>query len=625
MKLNLAVNKLEALKENIKKGIELAEEYYSTVREPVYIEAYNRYYANEEYQSKFGDLAKKSSVVFRDIMNKIEWAMPSIIRLIAGQTDIIGIQGRTAEDDYSAEILKKLINWQLQRENNGFLVFYKFAKDLLKYSYSVIKVRWEREFEEKEFEFYISDDKVNILNNGSESEKLAVLEEFLTRKRDKVFLRRVVEIKTLNIEFDENERLYKAKVKVKRLKSNKPVLENLLPWEFLYVPDSRDIDNVSFVAHKKRVKADYLLRKAKDNFFNKESVKTALESSDIDISNLERLTIMNEQQDYIYSNDENLKEVELYEIYTKMDINGDGLLEDVIVWLAGDEILRIEENITSRHCFFGASAVIESEKLEGTSFNDLIGIYQDIKTALWKQLIINIAKNNEPITFIDPSVVDVEALADGEQYIATDLQGRNIKEFIQFEPTTPLSPHILPALEILNSEEENSTGITRYNQGLDAKTLNKTATGISMIMQAANQRLELIVRIISEVALRPLFRYLVLLNQLYMDTETVVRLTNEALVVRPDDLFGEFDFVVDTSVGLGTKETQMSAMQIVGQFYPQFIKFFQIFIQYPGFYEKFRNYYKKQLELIGIKAIDEYLPTVSEIKQLQQIQGVQNV
>jgi len=143
-----------------------------------------------------------------------------------------------------------------------------------------------------------------------------------------------------------------------------------------------------------------------------------------------------------------------------------------------------------------------------------------------------------------------------------------------------------------------------------------------MIMQAANQRLELIVRIISEVALRPLFRHLVELNQKYIDQETVIRLTNEYLTIRPDDLVGEFDFVVDTAVGLGTKEMQMQAMQIVGQFYPQFVQMLQVFMQYPNLYEKFRNYYKKQLELIGIKAIDEYLPTVEEVQQIIQEQIV---
>ncbi len=617
--LKISNDKLEQIKANVLAGIETAEKYYKEEREPSYLESYNRYYANKEYQAKFDDLSEKSKIVIRDIMNKIEWAMPSIMRLLTGTTDIVGIQGRTEEDDQPAKILKDLINWQIQRKNEGFLIFYRFVKDVLKYRFAVLKVRWERDVDENIEEIYVSSDVYQqlITNHSPEMLNQAVAQALSVSRQKQILLRQLRNIELLDTSFDEEKGLYKLKVKLTRLKSNQPVIENLLPWEFLYVPDAKSIQDVSFIAHKKRVKADYLLKKEKQGFFS--NVKKALENAEVDVSELEEKVNFQEKLEYsTYSNDENLKDVDLYECYTKADIDGDGLLEDIIVWMAGGEILRIEENYTGRHPFFGASAVLESEKIEGTSLNDLIGIYQDIKTAFWKQLAINIAKNNDPITFYDPAVVDTDAISEGQKYIPVDLNNKSIKEAIQFEPTTPLSPHILPALEMITAEEENSTGITRYNQGLDAKTLNKTATGISMIMQAANQRLELIVRIISEVALRPLFRYLVELNQKYIDQETVIRLKNSYLTIRPDDLVGEFDFVVDTAIGLGTKEMQMQAMQIVGQFYPQFVQMLQVFMQYPDLYEKFRNYYKKQLELIGIKAVDEYLPTVEELQQMAQ-------
>jgi len=615
----LSNEKLEQIKANVLSGIETAEKYYKEEREPSYLESYNRYYANQEYQAKFEDLSEKSKIVIRDIMNKIEWAMPSIMRLLTGATDIVGIQGRTEEDEQSAKVLKDLINWQIQRENEGFLIFYRFSKDVLKYRFAVLKVRWERDVDENIEEIYVSSDVYQQLltNQFPEILNQTVAQALSVNRQKQILLRQLRNIELLENTFDEEKGLHKLKVKLTRLKSNKPVMENLLPWEFLYVPDGKTIQDLSFVAHKKRVKADYLLKKEKQGFFN--NVKKALENADVDITELEEKVNFHENLEYsTYSSDDNLKDVDLYECYTKADIDEDGLLEDIIVWIVGGEILRIEENYTGRHPFFGASAVLESEKIEGTSLNDLIGIYQDIKTAFWKQLAINIAKNNDPITFYDPTVVDTDAISEGQKYIPVDLNGKSIKEAIQFEPTTPLSPHILPALEMITAEEENSTGITRYNQGLDGKSLNKTATGISMIMQAANQRLELIVRIISEVALRPLFRHLVELNQKYIDQETVIRLTNKYLTIRPDDLVGEFDFVVDTSIGLGTKEMQMQAMQIVGQFYPQFVQMLQAFMQYPNLYEKFRNYYKKQLELIGIKAVDEYLPTVEEVQQITQ-------
>jgi hypothetical protein len=38
-----------------------------------------------------------------------------------------------------------------------------------------------------------------------------------------------------------------------------------------------------------------------------------------------------------------------------------------------------------------------------------------------------------------------------------------------------------PMIEYMDSVKENRTGFTRYSQGLDADSLNKTATGVSLI------------------------------------------------------------------------------------------------------------------------------------------------
>src|SRR5437879_12001519 len=53
---------------------------------------------------------------------------------------------------------------------------------------------------------------------------------------------------------------------------------------------------------------------------------------------------------------------------------------------------------------------------------------------------------------------------------------------------------------------ENRTGIVRNNQGLDADSLNKTASGMNMLMSAAQQRQELIARVLAETAIKRLYR-----------------------------------------------------------------------------------------------------------------------
>ena len=61
-------------------------------------------------------------------------------------------------------------------------------------------------------------------------------------------------------------------------------------------------------------------------------------------------------------------------------------------------------------------------------------------------------------------------------------------------------------LSYLDTVREVRTGVTKYNQGLDSDTLNKTATGINTIMNQTQMRSELIARIFAETGVKDLFR-----------------------------------------------------------------------------------------------------------------------
>src|SRR5262249_36448740 len=61
-------------------------------------------------------------------------------------------------------------------------------------------------------------------------------------------------------------------------------------------------------------------------------------------------------------------------------------------------------------------------------------------------------------------------------------------------------------LEHLATVRENRTGVSRYNQGLDADSLNKTLGGLDRIMSASQQRQDLIARVFAETAVRRLYR-----------------------------------------------------------------------------------------------------------------------
>ena len=175
-----------------------------------------------------------------------------------------------------------------------------------------------------------------------------------------------------------------------------------------------------------------------------------------------------------------------------------------------------------------------------------------------RQMLINTVNTNFLRWFIDDTGIDTKDIQEGRQYIK--VRG-NPREKVVPWPQQGVAPWTMDLIENLEGALEQYTGRTRYNQGTDATSLNKTATGISLLQQASAQRIDYIVRVFAETGVSEALRFLVELNQRYIDQPTVIRLKNQMLQVTPDDLKGEFDIDVNTEAGVGKKSQTIQNLQ----------------------------------------------------------------
>ena len=135
-------------------------------------------------------------------------------------------------------------------------------------------------------------------------------------------------------------------------------------------------------------------------------------------------------------------------------------------------------------------------------------------------------------------------------------------EAVQPQSIQPIAAWTMPILELLETKHEKWTGRTRYDQGIAQGTsLNKTATGVSLMMGAANQRVQDMIRTFAETTVVELMRFLVKLNQTYVDQPMVFRLTDRTLSIAPDDVDGDLDLEVNVSVGMGSKQETIQNLQ----------------------------------------------------------------
>jgi hypothetical protein len=462
---------------------------------------------------------------------------------------VVTLQGVTEEDDDPAETMQELINYQLQRHNKAFMVFHDWFKSSLIENVGIVKCYWDRQVQVNEsYEIYLNPEELQVLQQqpGIDIKKI--------EKKDDQLIR---------VEYD-----------VFSIIKNQPIIENISVSEFRYSPDAKTIDDAEFVAHRKMVTVDYLKRKEKAGVYK--NVSQAIENlqqhtyTEYDTHNNPSLESFGQEEGNNVV-DKARRKTTLYECYTKLDINDDDMLEDIIITIVNKTIIRIQVNTMGRHPFFLLSPIRDPQKVWAKKgICDLVSQLQDLKTALLKQIIYNVAVSNDRQAFVNVDMlVDVREFIDGKK--AVRVQG-DPAQAVYWSPVEQLQPQIFSFLEYIETLKEARTGITRYNQGMDANTLNKTATGITSIMNASNQRLELIARMFAETGINQLFRHLIRLNQQFIDNKVVIRITNKSKTVRPDDLQGEIDIVVNAGMGTGGKQQAMQNIQMLLSIYPQAIQ-----------------------------------------------------
>jgi hypothetical protein len=177
---------------------------------------------------------------------------------------------------------------------------------------------------------------------------------------------------------------------------------------------------------------------------------------------------------------------------------------------------------------------------------------------------------------------------------------------------SPIGNAAFPLMEYLDTNKENRTGITRYNQGLDANSLHKTASGICQIMNAAQAKQELIARTFAETGVKQLFNGVHKLILQHGKQPEMVRLRNEWIPVDPRQWKTRTDMTV--AVGLGTGNKQEMLVQIMQILQVQ-EKALQLGIATP------KNIYESCIELTknaGFKDGDKYWTNPSEKQQQPQ-------
>lgn len=578
---------------------DIAKRQYREIVEPEIKRRRKICEADEDYyKEKFPQLSKFSKYRSKDVKGACQWILPGLLEAFTGSECPLTVKGVNIDDDPKAEKIQMLLQYQLEKKNQFQPFCHAEIEAALQENWGIAKVWWKREETRKPMEM--------LVDIQDEAIMTALMNSLAAGKIDIV--------KVTDVEGQPN--YIKLNYDEIVIKTNHPVLEFLPSSELRYTPDAPDLQHCKFVAQRKVVNGDYLKRKERDGIY--ENIDKALKEysqGNIYPEELDRINDPDraELQKRPSDGDMASKEVELYEAYLSVDYNNDGIYEKLIVHAIGDTLIRVAVNDFEEPPFYICSAFYDPNAVfSRASFSDYLEQYQDVKTALIRQIIVNQSKNNTPRVFVNERNVDMECLLGGDEIIPVQGDPTNA---MSVPPQLQLSQSVFEVLQFTQSELEALSGSTRYSQGLDSNSLNRTATGITAIMGASEKRNKLIARSIAEHFFIPIYKFLIRLNQKYLEDEQMVRLTNESVNIRKEELDIDYDLIVNVGQGAGSREQQIQYLIYVLQsIYPSLTQ--QGIVNSKSWY----NLVCKLLEALGLRDVSAYLmdPDSPEAQQAAQ-------
>ena len=484
----------------------------------------------------------RSQVVSYDVQDTIESALPQLLKVFVAGDKVVQFDPKGPEDQEAAEQETDYINHVVMEQNEGFKIFYVWFKDALLSKNGYVKVYAEEEEEEEEYEYKgLTDAQLQMLASDEGTE---VLEH--TGYPDPSVNMDVVYQQAAMNGVDPatvmQPMLHDVKLKVTE-KETEIHIENVAPENMMISVEVNgpNLQDAKFVQHREVMQLADIAETFDKPLEYIKSIMSDLRDTFEEESNAR--DIYDEEYDRAIESQEAL----VKDTYIKLD----GERYRVVV--LGNTVLYKEK--CEYVPFACITPMIMPHRHIGRSYADLTMDIQLIKSTLIRGQLDNMyLANNGRYAISDRVNLDD---------MLTSRPGGIVR--VEGDPGSgimPLSHPPLPAssfgmVEYMDSMKEKRTGITAYNQGLDSNSLNKTATGVAQIMNASQQRIELVARTFAETGVKELFKLVHHLVRTTLTKPDIIRLRNKWVEVDPREWKARKDLSISVGLGAGNKDQQL--------------------------------------------------------------------
>lgn len=498
--------------------------------------------ALDYYHGLLPDVPKidgRSDVVSTDVRDAVDGMLPDLLEIFLSTDDVVKYEPHGPEDEAQADQATDVINHVFYRQNPGALILYEWQKTALLEKNSFVKYWWDESqqitkesyqgLNDLDMQMLTADPNVQIKAHTGYDSPLGALHDVqvvVTNKQGKCCVRGV-------------------------------------PPENMLVSLSHDslcLADTPFIGERGKKTAsdlkelgidpDDVQQGGDDDTWRSQEWNARRRLSD------ERLEPSRDSP----AQDPSLREFTYLDCKVLTDWDGDGIAELRRVLRVGNTIVLNEDCDD-----IGYAALcpdILPYRFYGLSVSDLVMDIQKLKSVIWRQMLDSLYLSNNPRIGVMESMVNLDDLLVSRPGGVVRFKTNPSLAWAPMEHRF-VGQQAFPMVEYMDAVKENRTGFTRYNQGSDAGSLNKTATGISIITASASKRMRMIARMFAETGMKDLFKGLLHLMAKYNTKPMTMRLRNQWVPVDPRQWSTQWDMSINVGLGVNDRQSQLQHLQTV--------------------------------------------------------------
>ena len=456
-----------------------------------------QYYYGQPYGN---ELEGRSQVVTTEVKDAVEGILPALMAIFTSSEEIVRFEPQNMEDEEAAQQATDYINYIFTRNNNGFLTLYCLFKDALLQKNGYAKVYWE-DYSDEGLETY---------------EGLTGVEVAMMSQDPELELEELVASETV----DEMQGDVYSKVVFRRThKYGKVCIDPIPPDEVLVSKETpNDLTKARFVEHRTK----RTISKIREMGFEVEDDIQDDDSPEFNEERVQRFSIDDADAGRQENNtDPATREVWLCEAYLYVDFDGDGHAEYRKVTKIGKTVL---DNVEFDSLpIVGGSAILMPHKHCGISIHDLLKEIQLQSSTLLRNIFDNTYLINNDRKVVLDGMVNMDDLLQSRPGGIIRAKAMNA---VQPLATQALGAPAFNLLEYLQKIKQNRVGSRDYDQMVDPNALNAKAHTAELVNNSAQERINLMARILAETVVKQVFWKILELTSKHQQKAQVVKLRN---------------------------------------------------------------------------------------------------